>query len=410
MAASAWGRWIQGVLRVVGISCLIASHPSAEAQSPTKASPDRPAGLALERLIKEGLEMPTALTHAGDGTGTLYVVEQRGRVRAVQNGALVTKPFLDIGDRVLAGGERGLLGLAFHPNYRENSRLFVSYTREPDGWTVLAEYRHRQDGPIVDRRERIVMVVPQPYANHNGGMIAFGPDGMLYIGRGDGGAGGDPGNRAQNPDELLGKILRIDVDRGDPYAIPKDNPFVRGGGRPEIFALGFRNPWRFSFDRLTGLFWVADVGQHRWEEVDLVTRGGNYGWRIMEGNHCFEPADGCSRAGLTPPAVEYARQSPRCSIIGGYVYRGMAMPELVGTYVFSDYCSGEVMGVPAFAGIPDTPLSPTVLAETSLHPSSFGQDERGELYLLDHQHGGLYAIRPAVTESSQGTARRKEGP
>lgn len=409
MVARFWERWISIVLRIVGISCLVASHTSAGALGATKPLPDQPAGLVLEPIIKEGLEMPTALTHAGDGTGTLYVVEQVGRVRAVQHGALVTKPFLDISDRVLAGGERGLLGLAFHPNYRENGRLFVNYTRKPDGWTVLAEYRYREDGHTAVRRERILMVVPQPYANHNGGMVAFGADGMLYIGRGDGGAGGDPGNRAQNPDELLGKILRIDVDHGDPYAIPKDNPFVRGGGRPEIFALGFRNPWRFSFDRLTGLFWVADVGQHRWEEVDLVTRGGNYGWRLMEGNHCFEPADGCSREGLTTPAVEYARQSPRCSIIGGYVYRGTALPELVGTYVFSDYCSGEVMGVPALASLSHQPASPTVLAETSLHPSSFGQDERGELYLLDHQRGGLYALRPGGNESAQEGMRRKGG-
>ncbi len=410
MVASSWGRWTQVVLQVVGISCLVASHPSAWALGPAMPSPHPEARLILDPLIKEGLEMPTALTHAGDGTGILYVVEQAGRVRAVQNGALVAKPFLDISDRVLAGGERGLLGLAFHPNYRENGRLFVNYTRKPDGWTVLAEHHRREDGATADRREQILMVVPQPYANHNGGMVAFGPDGMLYIGRGDGGAGGDPGNRAQNPDELLGKILRIDVDHGDPYAIPADNPFARGGGRPEIFALGLRNPWRFSFDRLTGFFWVADVGQHRWEEVDLVTRGGNYGWRVMEGNHCFEPADGCRRQGLTTPAVEYARQSPRCSIIGGYVYRGTAIPGLVGTYVFSDYCSGEVMGVPALADLPDQPASPTVLAETSLHPSSFGQDERGELYLLDHRSGGLYALRPGVNESDSGGARRKEGP
>lgn len=410
MVTNAWGRWISVVVQVVGISCLVVSHPCHAAQDTTKPSSDQQAGLVLEPIIREGLEMPTALTHAGDGTGTLYVVEQAGRIRVVLNGVLVAKPVLDIGDRVLAGGERGLLGLAFHPNYRRNGRLFVNYTRKPDGWTVLAEYRRREDGHTVDRRERILMVVPQPYANHNGGMVAFGLDGLLYIGRGDGGAGGDPGNRAQNPDELLGKILRIDVDHGDPYAIPPDNPFAHGGGRPEIFALGLRNPWRFSFDRLTGLFWVADVGQHRWEEVDLVRPGGNYGWRVMEGSHCFEPADGCNRQGLTLPAVEYARQSPRCSIIGGYVYRGSAIPGLVGTYVFSDYCSGQVMGVPALATPPETPASPTVLAETSLNPSSFGQDERGELYLLDHRSGGLYAIRPGAHESSTGGMWRKEGP
>ncbi len=350
-------------------------------------------GVTLTPLVEAKLESPTLLTHAGDGTGTLYVLEQPGRIRIIRGGSLAPRPFLDVGDRVLAGGERGLLGLAFHPDYRRNGRFFVNYTRKPDGGTVLAEYRRNGDGDRAGRDEKVLLVVPQPYANHNGGMLAFGPDGYLYVGLGDGGAGGDPQNRAQNPDELLGKILRIDVNRDVPYAIPDDNPYARGGGRPEIYASGFRNPWRLSFDRTTGALWAADVGQHRWEEIDVVWRGGNYGWKIMEGNHCFEPAESCRRGGLIPPVAEYARQSPRCAVIGGHVYRGAAMPALVGTYVFGDFCSGEILGVPASNYDRMTsPASPAVLGQTEFNPSAFGEDERGELYIVDHRGGGVYRL------------------
>lgn len=367
-----------------------------------------PGGVALAALPGPALEMPTFLTHAGDGTGTLYVLEQPGRIRVVRNRTVQDRSFLDIGDRVLAGGERGLLGLAFHPKYRENGRFFVNYTRKPDGWTVVAEYRRAFDGETAERQEKMLLLIPQPYPNHNGGMVAFGPDGYLYIGMGDGGSGGDPGNRAQNPEDLLGKILRIDVDRGDPYGVHADNPFARGGGRPEMFALGFRNPWRFSFDVPTGRLWAADVGQHRWEEVDVVTSGGNYGWRLMEGNHCFEPAEGCDRKGLTLPVAEYARQSPRCSVIGGYVYRGRASPALAGTYLFADYCSGELLGVPAGSSQAGVPASPVVLAKTGLSPSSFGADEEGELYLVDHRGGRLYALAAGPGEPTGGPAREQD--
>jgi glucose/arabinose dehydrogenase len=268
----------------------------------------------------------------------------------------------------------------------------VNYTRKPDGATVLAEYRRAAAPSIASRDERILMIVAQPYANHNGGMVTFGPDGFLYIGLGDGGSGGDPDNRAQNCNDLLGKILRIDVNHGDPYGIPPDNPFAQAGGRPEIYAVGLRNPWRFSFDFKTGEFWTADVGQNKWEEIDLVTRGGNYGWRVMEGAHCYSPVFFCETRDLISPILEYAHEKGRCSIIGGYVYRGRAISDLTGQYVFGDYCSGEIFSLQR----PLRDQAIGVLEEirnTSLRISSFGEDESGELYVLDHG-GGIYRIVP----------------
>jgi glucose/arabinose dehydrogenase len=241
---------------------------------PAKSTEERRI-VTLAPVVTEGLENPLFLTQPGDGSRRLFVVEQPGRIRVLEGHALLPAPFLDITKQVLSGGERGLLGLAFHPDYRHNGRFFVNYTRKPDGATVLAEYRRGATATSAAHEERILLTVPQPYPNHNGGMVAFGPDGYLYVGLGDGGSKGDPDNRAQNPQDLLGKILRIDVDRGDPYGIPMDNPFAKQGGRPEIYALGLRNPWRFSFDATTGSLWVADVGQYKWEEIDLVARGGN---------------------------------------------------------------------------------------------------------------------------------------
>ncbi|HXF93941.1 MAG TPA: PQQ-dependent sugar dehydrogenase [Nitrospiraceae bacterium] len=344
--------------------------------------------LRLVPIVTSGLQEPLYLTHAGDGSGLLFVVEQPGRIRVIERGGLLKTPFLDLSERVLSGGERGLLGVAFHPDYARNGRYIVNYTRRPDGATVVAEYR-RSDRPTRSRtEERVLLIVPQPYPNHNGGMVAFGPDGLLYIGLGDGGSAGDPQNRSQNRDELLGKILRIDVDRGTPYAIPPDNPFVAGGGRPEIFAYGLRNPWRFSFDRRTGMLWAADVGQYEWEEVDMIQRGGNYGWRIMEGAHCYSPPRGCQTAGLIFPVAEYGHERGRCSITGGYVYRGRAVPALQGLYLYGDYCSGELFALDATA-----PASgeARVLLQTGLSISSFGEDEQGELYVVDHR-GGVYRL------------------
>ena len=345
-------------------------------QSQPDESARRPS-LALKPVITKGLAQPLYLTHAGDGSGRLFVVEQSGRIRILAQGLLQSVPFLDISNLVLTGGERGLLGLAFHPDYARNGRFFVSYTRQPDGATVVAEYQRGAKIDLAGRQERVVMVVPQPFANHNGGMVAFGPDGALYIGRGDGGGRGDPDNRGQNPHDLRGKILRLDVDREEPYTIPADNPYVSGGGRPEIYALGLRNPWRFSFDRESGSLWVGDVGQHAWEEVDVVVRGGNYGWRLMEGRHCFLPQTDCEEPALRLPILEYGHEAGRCSITGGYVYRGLSEPGLKGLYVYGDYCSGEIFGWQVEAEArPSQRQNPQVLLRSGLRISSFGEDGR----------------------------------
>ena len=374
-----------GVILIVSLTTGLAVAPAETRHSSIRDEP-----VLLIPVVTKDLESPVFLTHAGDGSGRLFAIEQPGRIRVLDRSVLLATPLLDITERVLSGGERGLLGLAFHPDFRRNGRFYVNYTRRPDGATVLAEYRRAMSPNQALREEQILMVVSQPYSNHNGGMVAFGPDGYLYIGLGDGGSGGDPGNRAQNPDELLGKLLRIDVDRGDPYGIPPDNPYVREGGRPEIYALGLRNPWRFSFDSNTGELWVADVGQDKWEEIDLVTTGGNYGWRLMEGTHCFSPAVSCQASGLQPPLQEYAHEKGRCSIIGGYVYRGRAAAELIGQYLYGDYCSGEIFSLPrTHDRAPGR--DPRVILKTSLRISSFGEDESGELYVVDHG-GGLYRL------------------
>ncbi len=363
---------------------LLSAHPAGalSRQPPSQ-------GIALAPVLTQGLIQPVFIGHAGDQSQRLFILEQPGRIRILQNGILQPSAFLDISDRVGAGGEMGLLGLAFHPHFAKNGRFFVNYTRKPDAATVVAKFQVSQNPNRAIPKEKILLTVPQPYTNHNGGMLAFGPDGYLYIATGDGGAGGDPGNRGQNPDTLLGKLLRIDVDQGKPYGIPPDNPFAgRPSGR-EIFALGFRNPWRFSFDRQTGQLWAADVGQNRWEEIDLVEAGHNYGWRVMEGAHCYQPSRGCATDGLTLPVAEYPNQSPHCAVTGGYVYRGQHVSFLRETYVFGDYCSGRIMGL-----IDGQPL---VLLASGLRISSFGEDEAGELYVVDHG-GGIYKITPAGTK------------
>ncbi len=382
--------WLHSFLGLilVQVGCLLMGIGWAE---PVKSSDDGRL-IALVPIVTDGLENPLFLTQAVDEPKRLFIVEQPGRIRVLEGDKLRPTPFLDITKRVLFGGERGLLGLAIHPSYQHNGRFFVNYTRTPDGATVVAEYHRDATSTSASQEERILLIVPQPYANHNGGMVAFGPDGYLYVGLGDGGSKGDPDNRAQNPGELLGKILRIDVDRGNPYGIPKDNPFAQQGGRREIYASGLRNPWRFSFDSQTGNLWVADVGQYTWEEIDLVTPGGNYGWRAMEGTHCFFPSTDCQPTAYTRPIHEYAHEKGRCSITGGYVYRGRTISSLVGTYVYGDFCSGEIFGLrhPADGQFPS---ETGVLLKTSFHISSFGTDAAGELYVLDHK-GGVYRLAP----------------
>jgi glucose/arabinose dehydrogenase len=404
------------VLAVVLAGCAMtptstpSPSPGASATSEASASPQLGSGsplangpdkLAVELVVK-GLDLPDGVTNAGDGSGRLFINEQAGKVRVITaGGALSPTPFVDLTSRIKSGGERGLLGLAFHPRFATNRRLFVDYTRARDGGTIVSELRASADGSRVDpSSERIILFVPQPFANHNGGQLAFGPDGYLYIGLGDGGSGGDPYGNGQNRNVLLGKILRIDVDgphaAGKAYGIPPDNPYAAGGfapgeGRPEVWAYGLRNPWRFSFDRVTGELYIGDVGQNAWEEIDrqpLDPPGGaNYGWNLMEGNHCFQ--SGCDPTGLTMPIAEYSHQLG-CSVTGGYVYRGTAQAALRGMYIFGDYCSGRLFTVHSEDGT----FTTRTVAESGLNISSFGEDEAGELYLVDLSGGGLYRLVP----------------
>jgi len=363
-----------------------------EARPVIKLLPVVSRGILSMLSFSPSLKSPVFLTHAGDQSERMFIVEQPGTIRILERGRLLEAPFLDIKDRVIFRGEQGLLGLAFHPEYRRNGRFFVNYTRKDDGATVIAEYRRSDQVDHAGHEERVLVLIPQPYPNHNGGMIAFGPDGYLYIGMGDGGSGGDPQNRAQNKDELLGKLLRIDVNSRVPYGIPGDNPYVRGEERPEVFAKGLRNPWRFSFDRETGDLWLADVGEDRWEEVNVVRKGGNYGWRVMEGFHCYDLQDPCRKENFIPPVLEYAHQDGRCSIIGGYVYRGRAIPALVGVYLYGDYCSGEIFAARTAQGgrVGDEPW---LLVKAKVPISSFGEDDTGEIYVLDHK-GAVYQLAP----------------
>lgn len=353
-------------------------------------------GLAAEaqarvalREVANGLTQPLAITHAGDGSGRLFITLQDGRVVIFDGTQLLPRPFLDIRDRVASGGERGLLSIAFHPEFASNRLFFANYTNL-EGNTVVSRFRASRRAPNValPRGERVVLSVVQPYANHNGGQLQFGPDGMLYIGMGDGGSGGDPENRAQDGGSLLGKLLRIDVNQR-PYGIPADNPFLnRTDIRPEIWAVGLRNPWRFSFDRATGDLYIADVGQNGWEEINVQPAGGpgglNYGWRRMEGSHCFNPPSACDDGTLTLPVLEYDHGAGE-SVTGGYSYRGTQVPELAGYYVYGDFISGRIWAARREAG---SWVAREILA-SSISISSFGEDEAGELYLTDYAGGRL---------------------
>ena len=357
----------------------------------------RPADLVVAFPQLAPLSNMVHLTHAGDGSGRLYVVLQEGRIVRFDPTSTVTEPtpFLDIRDRVSAGGEQGLLGLAFDPDYGSNGHFYVNYTAK--GQTVIARYTVGQaDAGRVDPNNELVMMhVPQPYPNHNGGTLAFGPDGYLYIGLGDGGAGGDPLNSGQDLQSLLGAMLRIDVSEVSeehPYTVPADNPFVHEDARPEIWAYGLRNPWRFSFDRETGDLWAGDVGQNHWEEVDLLEAGKNYGWNRMEGNHCFPSmVQDCSAEGLEVPVVEYSLSGSRCAVIGGVVYRGSSLPWLEGAYLYADYCSGEVWGL-RYDG--EQVTEHMLLNDSVRRISAFGQDEDGKVYLLSFD-GLIYQLAEA---------------
>ena len=350
--------------------------------------------------VTSGLSAPLLVTHAGDGSNRLFVVEQTGKIRIVKGGDLQSAAFIDLSRSVSRGGEQGLLGLAFHPSYKSNGKLYLSYT-DLSGTSIIREYRVLASNPdrVDGTSGRTLLRVKQPYENHNGGHIAFGPDGYLYIGMGDGGSGGDPGNRAQSKNTLLGKLLRIDVNKRTgslPYGIPSTNPYVGRSGLDQIWAFGLRNPWRFSFDRATGDLWIGDVGQGSWEEVNRALassgrnagRAVNYGWRVMEGDHCYNPSSGCVRTGRTLPVTEYSHGGGRCSITGGYVYRGKTYPDLVGAYLFADYCSGEIWFIDRGAS---RGVRPTLALDTNSRITSFGEDEAGELYVTNAE-GAVFRV------------------
>jgi glucose/arabinose dehydrogenase len=357
--------------------------------------------------VADNLADPVAITHAGDTR--LFIVLQGGQI-VIWNGgpAVLPTPFLDVRQLVSTGGERGLLGLAFAPDYAQSGHFYINYT-DRAGDTVVARYSRSSSDPnrADPASARTILTVDQPFSNHNGGALAFGPDGYLYIGLGDGGSANDPGNRAQNLTDLLGKMLRIDVSQGNPYAIPPDNPYVvSGGARPEIWASGLRNPWRYSFDRVTGDLWIADVGQGSREEINLQPAssdgGENYGWRIMEGSNChIPPSSNCNPAGtLVEPVIEYGHTNGACSVTGGYVYRGTRYPRLGGMYIYADYCNGVIWGATRLAsGI----FNIRTLFDASFPISTFGEDVNGELYVADHGNGRIFRI----VDSSQLPPKRR---
>lgn len=355
--------------------------------------------ISLE-LLQNGFSRPLLVTHAGDGSGRLFVVEQRGRIRIIDaTGTLLATDFLNLGSTGLnrvsqTGNERGLLGLAFHPNYELNGRFFVSYTQATGGDSILAEYAVSANPDIAEATERVLVgPIDQPFSNHNGGHILFGPDGYLYYGLGDGGDGGDPGNRAQNLTTLLGKMLRIDVSSTtQTYTIPPTNPFAGAGPElDEIYAYGLRNPWRFSIDFLTGRLFCGDVGQGSFEEVSLIESGDNMGWKIMEGFDCFSPSTGCDMTGLKLPLTDYGR-SLGVSVTGGFVYRGSQYPNLYGKYLFGDFGSGRIWMLEETA--PDVWVR-TQLLDTTYSISSFGEDEQMEMYVV-HHGGEIYRLIDTV--------------
>lgn len=380
------------ILRILTIAVvLLAGLPGA-----TAAEPD----IELELLV-DGLSSPVGLSHAGDGSGRLFVVERSGRIKIIRDGQVLATPFLDIRGRVKAGGEEGLLSVAFAPGYAENGRFYVYYT-DLDGNVRISRFQVSANADIADpQSEAQVLVIDHPeFENHNGGQLAFGPqDGYLYIGTGDGGGAGDaagrikPANNAQNLESLLGKILRIDVEAvtGPGYAIPADNPLVGQPGRDEIWAAGLRNPWRFAFDRDSGELYIGDVGQGAWEEINVAAAGSggqNYGWNIMEGEACYN-AQTCNQTGLTLPVAVYNHDAGNCSVTGGYVYRGSVFANLVGMYFYADYCTGRLWSLRMANG---SAQEQQLRLDTSANIASFGEDEAGELYVVDLSGGSIARI------------------
>ena len=380
------------IARFLAAIVVLACNDS-QARTPSDAQRSGAAAIRLERVGE--FRSPVYLT-SPPGDTRLFIVEQQGRIQVVKNGSRLSRPFLDISEYVKAGGEQGLLSMAFHPDYRSNGEFFVNYT-DKNGDTRVDRFKVSSDADVADESSRkLVIQIDQPYANHNGGHVLFGPDNMLYIGMGDGGAGGDPHRNGQNRNALLGKMLRINVSRVEPYSIPEGNPYrAQGSGRPEIWSTGMRNPWRFAFDRATNLLYIADVGQNEIEEINVEpanAAGLNYGWNIMEGDRCYR-GDSCDRAGLTMPKVTYNHSGGAFSVTGGFVYRGRRIPSLAGHYFYSDYCAGFLKSFRMQNGrvvdrrdwIPSSSIG---------HVVSFGEDAAGELYIVS-ESGTVFRIAGA---------------
>ena len=377
---------------VVVVSALLIVHVVTRANQ--NNSQNLGINIDVQKVI-DGIDQPTFVANAGDGSGRIFIVEKTGRIRILNNGQLAATPFLDVSGLIDSGqSERGLLSVAFHPDYKTNGLFYVYYTAT-GGDVTIARYKVSSNPDVADPNSaKILLTVTHQRINHNGGQLEFGPDGYLYAGLGDGGGGGDPDHNGQNPKTLLGKLLRLDVNTGDPYGIPADNPFATNKqGAPEVWAYGLRNPWRFSFDSATGDLYIADVGQNLYEEVDVQkakTAGGlNYGWNTMEATHCYSQSVGCNQDGLILPVTEYAHGDDGCSITGGYVYRGKQFKDLVGTYFFSDFCSGKIWGMQQ-DGTSTWKVAQLMSSVGGI--SSFGQDEAGEIYVCDLNKGIVYHI------------------
>ena len=374
---------------LLALGSLVCASPKDDALDSPAGKTGNAVTLAVEQ-VASGLDQPVYLT-APEGDPRLFIVEQPGRIRIVENGKVLRAPFLDIAGKVRSGGEQGLLSVAFHPLYRSNGFLFVNYT-DRKGDTRIERYTVSADKNAADAGSaKLILSIDQRYSNHQGGLNLFGPDGMLYIGMGDGGSQGDPHGNGQNPNSLLAKLLRINVDRGDPYTIPAANPYAKGGGRGEIWAIGLRNPWRFAFDRVSGLLYIADVGGSRFEEIDVVpasTAGINYGWNIMEGPSCNRSL-GCNQPRLQSPALSYPHKSSVCSVIGGFVYRGEKIPEIQGQYFYSDYCDSWLRSF-AYADGKVTDQHEWPVGKLG-SVTSFGEDSQGELYITTSS-GRIYRI------------------
>jgi len=395
-------------------SLLVVSSCGGGGGDSSQNVPNRPPGplmLAISQIFDQvSLQAPVAMMQAPGDSDRWFVIEQQGTVKIIptNTGTVVTNndvtTFIDISGMITSGGETGLLGMAFHPDFAMNGEVFLSFTRGGPLTSYVSRFRSFDGGLTLDRTsEEVIMTILQDFSNHNGGQIEFGPDGYLYAGWGDGGSGGDPNNRAQDTRNLLGTITRIDVDGGSPYAIPADNPFALmaanlciqgfgGSACPEIFAWGLRNPWRWSFDRQSGDLWVGDVGQNNWEEIDKVENGSNYGWNIFEGSNCFPPGSTCGILLPAPPidpVTEYSHALGN-SVTGGYVYRGNAFAALQGMYIYGDFSSGVIWMIPAnsLQGAVGE-----VLVDTTLNISSFAEGNDGEI-LVVHYGGEIYQFVP----------------